>query len=192
MAEKPDQPHRNQQIVSVYQEHIGALKRFIKRFLNNQQDVDDVAQEAFLRAFSAESRREIDQPKSYLFRIAKNAALDQLRQRSRKPTDYLGDLETHDVLVSDWTLEDEVMAQQRLGIHCAAVASLPLKCRKVYLMRKVYGMPYKEIAHTLDISVNTVEAHMSKAFARCDAYIAKHSGEEISQHKAPRRRGGAL
>ena len=69
------------------------------------------------------------------------------------------------------------MAQQKLGFHCAAVASLPPKCRKVYLLRKVYGMSYKDIAATLKISDSTVEAHISKGYARCDEYVAKRMGE---------------
>ena len=69
------------------------------------------------------------------------------------------------------------MAQQKLGFHCAAVAALPPKCRKVYLLRKVYGMSYKDIAATLQISDSTVEAHISKGYARCDQYIAKRMGE---------------
>lgn len=178
-------------ILGAYEHHADALKRFIARFVHGSHDVDDVAQEAFLRAYSAEAQRPIEQPKSYLFRVAKNVALDQLRQRSRKPTDYLGDLEGPDVLASESTLEDELMAQQTLGIHCAAVASLPEKCRKVYLMRKVYGMRYKEIAESLDISVNTVEAHMTKAYTRCEHYVEKHMNDEsVNPSQTIGRRGG--
>lgn len=178
-------------ILGAYEQHADALKRFIARFVQGSHDVDDVAQEAFLRAYSVEAQRPIEQPKSYLFRIAKNVALDQLRQRSRKPTVYLGDFESPDVLGSESTLEDELMAQQTLGIHCAAVASLPEKCRKVYLMRKVYGMRYKEIAETLDITVNTVEAHMTKAYARCEQYVEKHMNDEPANScQTIGRRGG--
>jgi len=140
-------------------------------------DVEDVLQEAFRLAYKAENGKEIEQPKSFLFQIAKNVALNQLRQKSRRPTDYLEDSESADVLVSEWTLEDEVIAQQKLEIHCAAVAALPPQCRKVYLMRKVYAMSYKEIAEALEITVSTVESHMEKGFARCHAYVEARMGE---------------
>lgn len=170
-------PHKtNSAVLSAYKTHVDALRRFISRFVG-KNDVEDVVQEAFLRAYNAENGKPIEQPKSYLFRIAKHVALNQLRQRSRKPTDYLEDFDAPDVLVSEWTLEDEIMAQQKLGFHCAAVAALPPKCRKVYLLRKVYGMSYKEIAATLQISDSTVEAHISKGYARCDLYVAKRMGE---------------
>ena len=171
-----NQHKTNSAVLSAYKTHVEALRRFISRFVG-KHDVEDVVQEAFLRAYNAESGKPIEQPKSYLFRIAKHVALNQLRQRSRKPTDYLEDFDAPDVLVSEWTLEDEIMAQQKLGFHCAAVAALPPKCRKVYLLRKVYGMSYKDIAATLQISDSTVEAHISKGYARCDQYIAKRMGE---------------
>jgi len=175
LSEK-EQHKTNSAVLSAYKTHVEALRRFISRFVG-KHDVEDVVQEAFLRAYNAESGKPIEQPKSYLFRIAKHVALNQLRQRSRKPTDYLEDFESPDVLVNEWTLEDEIMAQQKLGFHCAAVAALPPKCRKVYLLRKVYGMSYKDIAATLQISDSTVEAHISKGYARCDQYIAKRMGE---------------
>tara|TARA_B110000208_G_scaffold33513_1_gene44170 strand:+ start:716 stop:1168 length:453 start_codon:yes stop_codon:yes gene_type:complete len=134
-----NQHKTNSAVLSAYKTHVEALRRFISRFVG-KHDVEDVVQEAFLRAYNAESGKPIEQPKSYLFRIAKHVALNQLRQRSRKPTDYLEDLDSPDVLVNEWTLEDEIIAQQKLGFHCAAVAALPPKCRKVYLLRKVYGM----------------------------------------------------
>lgn len=193
MAESPkdkckQKPSRSA-ILNVYEMHVGALKRFISSLINSQHDVDDVVQEAFLRAYNAETDKTIDQPKSYLFRIAKNVALNQLRQKTRKPTSYLEDGSSN-VLASEWTLEDELMAQQKLGIHCAAVASLPPKCRKAYLMRKVYGMSYKDIAKSLNITVSTVESHIEKGFVRCDDYVEAHMAEGKSD-KLPlsRKRG---
>ena len=179
-----NQHKTNSAVLSAYKTHVEALRRFISRFVG-KHDVEDVVQEAFLRAYNAESGKPIEQPKSYLFRIAKHVALNQLRQRSRKPTDYLEDLDSPDVLVNEWTLEDEIMAQQKLGFHCAAVAALPPKCRKVYLLRKVYGMSYKDIAATLQISDSTVEAHISKGYARCDQYVAKRMGETTKRTTQP-------
>jgi len=178
-ASRPNEPDSTG-VLGAYKIHMSALKRYISRLIGNGHDVEDVMQEAFLRAYNAESGKAIDQPKSYLFRVAKNVALNQLRQKTRRPTDYLEDIESpnEDILAGEWTLEDNLMAQQALTIHCAAVASLPPKCRKVYLMRKVYGMSYKEIAETLEITVSTVETHMEKGFTRCADYVTAHSREQ--------------
>lgn len=167
-------------ILETYKSHVDGLKRFLSRLLSNPHDVDDIVQETFIRAHLAERNSIIEQPKSYLFKIARNAALNQLRQEMRKPTDFIEDYHPSAVMLQDGSLEDEVMAQQKFEILCGAIATLPPKCRKVYLMRKVYAMSYKEIAESLGISVKTVSMHIEKGYSRCDDYMDKHLNDECS------------
>lgn len=180
--QRPAGENQGANVLGAFQLHRLSLKRFIGRYLNNAQDIEDVSQEAFLRAFKAEKTTKVLQPKSFLFRIAKNVAISQLRSKSRQITDYIEDQSVGDVLVSEWSTEDEVMAQQKLGIHCEAVAALPPKCRRVYLMRKVYGMPHKEIAERLGIATSTVEKHLLKGVEACDRFIRERNQEP---YKAP-------
>lgn len=171
-------------LLSAYEQHLNALKRYVMRIIHVESDVDDVVQEAFMRAYKAEKKGDIRQPKSYLFRVAKHVALNQIRQKVNRPTDFLEDSDPASILVSDWTLEDEVLAQERLGIHCAAVATLPPRRRRVYLMRKVYGMSHKAIADSLGITVSTVEAHLVKACRQCHTHIQSKTGDVLcSQRK---------
>ena len=125
-------------------------------------DIDDVSQETFLRAYNAEKKGPIHQPKAFLFRVAKNLMLSELSKKSRKLTDYIEDYEYTEVLASEQTLETNMMAQQKLGIYCEAVASLPEKCRRVVLLKKVYGLSHKEIAEKMGIKISTVEKHLTK------------------------------
>lgn len=66
-------------VLSAFQLHQLSLKRFIGRYLNNAQDIEDVTQEAFLRAYKAEKTTCVKQPKSFLFRIAKNVAISFIK-----------------------------------------------------------------------------------------------------------------
>ena len=68
-------PNKPSAITAAFLEHSGFLKKFLAGFLPAQQDIEDVAQETYLRAFIAEQREEIEQPKAFLFRVAKNLAL---------------------------------------------------------------------------------------------------------------------
>ena len=174
------------QILHAYEKYGCALKNFISRYLNNKQDIEDIAQEAFLRAYSAEMNTEIQQPKSFLFRIAKNVAISELRLKSRQLTDYLEENTPYDVLSNNSSSEDEVIAQQKLGIHCEAVATLPPRCRLVYIMRKVDGMSHKEIAKKLEISVSTVEKHLIKGVEICDRFIRERLKDEENYPGSPR------
>ena len=180
--QRPAGENQGANVLGAFQLHRLSLKRFIGRYLNNAQDIEDVSQEAFLRAFKAEKTTKVLQPKSFLFRIAKNVAISQLRSKSRQITDYIEDQPSGDVLISEWSTEDEVMAQQKLGIHCEAVAALPPKCRRVYLMRKVYGMPHKEIAQRLGIAASTVEKHLMKGVEACDRFIQQRTAEQPEKH----------
>ena len=88
---KPAGDKQGVNILNAFQLHQLSLKRFIGRYLNNAQDIEDVTQEAFLRAYKAERSTDVRQPKSFLFRIAKNVAISQLRTKSRQITDYIED-----------------------------------------------------------------------------------------------------
>ena len=82
-------------VSAAFLENHAFLKRFLARFFLDRQDIEDVAQETYLRAYVAEQQKDIEQPKAYLFRIAKNIALTELTKKSKKITDYLeesGDL----------------------------------------------------------------------------------------------------
>ena len=183
---KPAGDKQGVNILNAFQLHQLSLKRFIGRYLNNAQDIEDVTQEAFLRAYKAERSTEVRQPKSFLFRIAKNVAISQLRTKSRRITDYIEDQASDDVLMSEWSTEDEVMAEEKLGIHCEAVAALPPKCRRVYLLRKVYGMSHKQIAEKLQISTSTVEKHLLKGVEACDRFIQQRNASPTSQTEQQR------
>jgi|SRR5579872_1419309 len=152
-----------------------ALRRFIWRFFRNVQDVEDIAQETFLRAYCAENDRKIERPRSFLFRIARHVALNQLARKSHQITEYLEDLTSSDVLPEEGSVEDEVAAGQTLGLHCEAVAALTPHCRRVYMMRKVDGLSHREIASRLGIAVSTVEKHLIKGVAECDRYVRQRN-----------------
>lgn len=164
-------------VLEAFIRHRVPLRRFIARLMRNTADVDDVTQEAFLRAFSVEQGREIKQPKSFLFRIAKHIALTQLTKKSRQITSYIEDFEGSEVIGMVGSTEDEVVGQETLGVHCEAVATLPPQCRQVYLLRKVHGLSHKEIATHLGIAVSTVEKHLIKGVELCDRYIEHRTGQ---------------
>src|ERR1043165_6441805 len=85
-------------ILEAYLENEVALKRFLRRFIKSREGADDLAQEAFLRAFAAESGRLITAPKAFLFKVAKNLALNELARQATVTTEPLGDFEGQEVL----------------------------------------------------------------------------------------------
>lgn len=170
--EASNKPARSGLLVA-FQKNQAALRHYISRFVRRNSDIDDIAQEAFLRAYRAECSRDepLEQPKSYLFKVAHNVAVSELQKKSTHILDCLEDIDELSVPWVEQTLEDDVMARQTVGIHCEAVAALPAQCRRVYLMRKVHGMSHREIADRLGIKQSTIEKHVSKGVRDCARYV---------------------
>src|SRR5690606_17962432 len=122
------------------------LKRFLGRFFHRPEDVDDLAQETFLRAYKGTVGRDMDFPKAYIFKIARNIALKELSKNSRRLTDYLEEVTGLEQAETS-LLEDEVIAEQKVQMFLNAIADLPPQCRKVFIMRKVMGLSHKSIGN---------------------------------------------
>jgi len=165
-------------ILEAYLENETALKRFLRRFIKSREGADDLAQEAFLRAFAAESEHLIASPKAFLFKVARNLALNELARQSSAATEPLGDFEGQEVLEdsSQAAVDDAVDGRERIRMLARAIAALPPQCAKVFILRKMQGLSQKEIAARLDISVRTVENHVALGLVRCRAYMRAHGG----------------
>jgi RNA polymerase sigma-70 factor (ECF subfamily) len=163
-------------ILEAYLENEAALKRFLRRFVKSREAADDLAQEAFLRAFAAESGQEIVSPKAFLFKVARNLALNEIAKQSSMTTEPLGDFEGQDVLQdsNQVAVDDAVDGRERIRVLARAIAALPPQCAKVFILRKMQGLSQKEIAARLNISVRTVENHVALGLVRCKAFMRAH------------------
>ena len=156
-----------------------ALKRYISRFLYRPEDVDDLAQEAFLRAYSAAGKRSMEFPKAYLYKVAKSIALKELARKSRQLTDYLeeGKLPEPE---HNGSVDQELEAEQRLALYCEAIAEMPPQCRRVFLLRKVQAMSHKEIAAQLNISISAVERNVTRAALKFKQFMEEKDNEALN------------
>lgn len=177
-------------VSAAFLENYVFLKRFLARYFSNRQDIEDVAQETYLRAYVAEQKKEIEQPKAFLFRIAKNLALTQLTKKSRKITDYLEECGASVVIECGAAADSEAEALESLGLYCDAVASLPEKCRQVFLLRKVHGLAHKEIAERMSLSVSSVEKYLLRGVLECNAFVQEQEGREPKREALMSAEGG--
>lgn len=163
------------QLLKVYLENKDSLRRFLRRYFNRIQDIEDVSQEAFLRSFVANSRTKISSPRAFLFQTAKNLALNELTKKANSATDTVDDFSR--IPMGDENHQfgpgEQYYAKQKLAAFTEAVSSLPPQCQKVFVYRKVEGLKVKEIAARLDISVSAVEKHIAKGLIKCEEYLKK-------------------
>jgi RNA polymerase sigma-70 factor (ECF subfamily) len=177
-------------ILEAYLGNEVALKRYLRRFVASREAADDLAQEAFLRAFAAESDHLIEAPKAFLFKVARNLALNELSRRASVAIEPLGDFESQAVLEdsSQAAADDIVDGRERIRLLACAIAALPPQCAKVFILRKMQGLSQKEIAVRLDISVRTVENHVALGLSRCRAYMREHgAGPDEGKAAMPER-----
>ena len=172
-------------MLKTFLENERGIKRFLSRFFPRAQDVDDLAQETFLRAFAAEAERDVLSPRAFLYRIAKNLALNERERLSHRTTSFIEDYPDPSVIgASDQVSgEDVVEGRQKMAIFAEAISALPPQCRRVFLLRKVQGLSQKDVAQRLGLSVSTVEKHLATGLVKCSEYL-KLRGYEVGSGPA--------
>jgi RNA polymerase sigma-70 factor (family 1) len=161
-----------------------SLIRYASRFLKKPQEIEDVVQEAFVKVLEAKSHRNIHVTDNYLYRTTRNLALNILDKSEHKLTDTIGDQLPESVLLESPSLEEQLESRQRFELFCRAVRQLPIKCQRVFILRRVYDLSHKEIAERMGISVKTVEIHLTKALARCSDYM-EAEGQQTGKKQHP-------
>ena len=153
------------------------------RIVGDEEDADDVAQEAFVRAYRALPRFRGDSKfSSWLYRIATNRALTHLKKRKRRaqtvdidagPHIEAAAIEgTHVESPEKFVLDDEF----RRGVR-EAVKELPSKYRVVVTLFYLEERSYKEVAETLGIPMGTLKTHLHRARALLKEILVKRHTE---------------
>lgn len=173
-------------LVRKYQHRIVAL---IGRYVSDWSECQDVAQEAFLRAYRAMgSFRGDAQFYTWLHRIAVNTAKNHLVANGRRPpTDDIdvADAEQYDSgirLRDNDTPERELMRQQMEQTVMRAVEALPGELRTAITLREVDGLSYEEIAARMDCPIGTVRSRIFRAREAIEQELAPLlDGEDVSE-----------
>jgi RNA polymerase sigma-70 factor (ECF subfamily) len=180
-------------ILRAFLRHQEAIKRVLARYVP-PEDRNDILQEAFLKAFAAEMTTPVQDPKAFLFRVAKNVAISEMTRKSRRDTDYLEDLSDSEVFEDErsGSVEAHIDGTRKLFVLSQALAHLPEEYQRVFLMRKLEGLRVKQIATRLSVSVSTVEKRLAKALVLCDRQLRKqrYDPAEFGLHAATHSRAG--
>lgn len=153
------------------QPHERPLRSYLRQSLPSLADVDDLAQECFARLVRARRRTEIRATKPLLFAIARNAVRDFISRKARAELIPITENAEFPVLAEEGDVVEFVCHQQELALLAEAIHALPERCREVLLLRKIKGLPQREIAALLGIAEHTVEALAAKGTRRCADYL---------------------
>lgn len=151
-----------QALRELFRKYYAGLCTFAYAFIANKEQVEELVADVFMKVW--EKRETIDitsNVKAYLYTITKNQALAYL-QKSRPSFQSIDKLPLH-LAVDYVTPEEQVSSTEFFQGLNAIINTLPGQCRLVFIMHKMDGFSYQEIAGILQISVKTVENQMGKA-----------------------------
>ena len=136
------------------------LLRRVTRRTHAHADAEDLLHSAWLRLERYKAQHTVENPQAFLVRTAVNIGIDDSRHDRLLPQER-GD---HAEIASDAPLQDEVIvARARLERVKEGLAKLTPRTREVFLMHRIDGMKYREIAQALGISQSAVEKHIARA-----------------------------
>jgi len=176
-------------IAESFRQSEAAIRRYLRRFIASNHDIDDICQEAVTRALEAAKTRVIDDPKGFLFGVARNVMRKELDRKSRSLIDFLEDFSSDKQAASESDMGSELDEHRRMLQFIDIVTSLPPQCQRVFVMKKVYGFSHREIANRLNISVSTVEKHVAAGMKRSLDEMEKRAANGAPALKAHRLAG---
>ena len=153
--------------------HDATLRGYLRGSFPTVRDVDDVVQESYLRIWKARAGRPILSAKAFLFRVARNVALDLLRHGRSSPVEAVGDLAELRVIDDKPGVAERMGTAERIEILAAALDALPPRCREIMILCKLQGQTYRQVAARFGISEKTVAEHVYRG--------AQRLGEELHQ-----------
>ena len=153
--------------------HRDAIVNLTYRYLGNRADAEDLAQEVFLKVYRARQRyRPEAKFTTWLYRVAVNACLNEVRNRKHRPTHGAAPLTSGDEeggfvpVLADTAAESpaEATVRSELAAHVrAAVDDLPERQRLALLLNKFHGLSYEELARSLDMTIPGVKSLLVRA-----------------------------
>jgi RNA polymerase sigma-70 factor (ECF subfamily) len=144
---------------NLYQQYYKKVYLFARGILKSHEEAENIVQEVFIKIW--EKHEELDEYQSFesfVFTIAYNTSISQIRKKLREKNfleELYKRLENEKTMVNEADFNDLQERTKQL------VEQLPERRRQVYKLSREEGLTYTEISKKLDISVNTVENHMS-------------------------------
>ena len=162
-------------LVAAYEKNVFNLAL---RMTGNAQDAEDMAQEAFIKAYnSLSSFRGESKFSVWLYRIVSNVCLDFLRKKNKQGTVSLSveddDGEDSQLDLPDLSQSPEELLEKKLTREAVqrGLKALPEDARQILLLREIQGLSYEEIGETLGLESGTVKSRIFRARKKLCAFL---------------------
>ncbi len=153
-----------------YKEETPALVRFFRRRLRSPDEAEDLAQEALARFLRASPMTQILTPQAYLRRIAGNLLRDRAESASTRLADLSVPLDESMEPPTPYDQHRELVGREELEHFNVVLQQLKPRTLEIFLMSRVDGYTYKEVAKKLGMTLFGVKWHMLKAIEHIDRH----------------------
>lgn len=159
--------------------HEADLRVRLRRMAVPEEEIGDIVQDSYLRIARLDSIAHIRSGRAYLFTTARAVFLQRVRRDKIVRIDSLTEAEALKLYDSDPGPERRVGARLELARIRALIDALPDRCRQIFELRRIEGVPQREIAKRLGIAEHTVEAQSRRGLKLILKALAEGgSGEE--------------
>ncbi len=141
--------------------HEADLRRWLRRIVP-EAEVEDVIQDAYCRIAGLERVDHIRNGRAYLFQAAKSIVIDRLRRARVVSIEAVTEIDALDVVHEEPSPERVAAGRRELARVRGLIDALPERCRRIFELRKVHGLPQREVARMMEVPETTVENDVVK------------------------------
>ena len=142
--------------------HEAEVRRWLRRTGAAGHDIDDIVQEAYCRLAALSSVAHIANGRAYFFQTIRNIALERIRRARVVRIDQVTEIESLDVLDYGPSPERIVAGRRELRKVEQLIEALPERCRQIFKLRRIHGVPQREVARLLGVTENVVELQVMR------------------------------
>lgn len=143
--------------------HHKSLAAYVRSLVDSPPAAADIVQETWARAIPSIREGKVENPRAFLYRVARNLVNDGARERGKWFPWLAGEDAGATVADDAPSPERRALARDRLRVVLELVEDLPPRCREIFVMRKLDGLDQTEIADRLDITRGAVEKQLRHA-----------------------------
>ncbi|WP_206243475.1 sigma-70 family RNA polymerase sigma factor [Novosphingobium terrae] len=164
----------DQDTIAMFIAHRGALVRLANSIVHDAARAEDIVQDAWMRLAQVAKTQAVGKPKTLIYVIVRNLAIDSLRRHKREDSLH-GEIETAELTVADDnpSAETAAIARSELESVLEALASLPERQRRAIELYRFEGLKLREVGERLGISTSLAQLLIVDGLAICTAHRAK-------------------
>ncbi|WP_203007939.1 RNA polymerase sigma factor [Pseudomonas paraversuta] len=175
---KPDPP-----VAESLREFYTQILHFLRKRTDNASDAADMTQDVFTQWLGYQDRAKVEQPRAFLFQMARNLLRDHWRRQQVRQAVHSEQIAGQPEPLTDERDEPMAGAQrlQYLEQLKAVLAELSPRRREALMLHRFEGLSQAQIAERMGISVSMVEKHIAFALLHCKRHLQRDSGKEQPQ-----------